>query len=156
METIRANAKKFLPNKNFIKGKNTIYTDIEATTILEGMKCSENTERATSRDTLEVIKGTNTKLTPLLKVKNIVDNINTEEEENLLIQASMHLLSKRINKMQSENKNLLEQNQELKNDRDFLQKQSRIQNELLDIFREKLDPRTDKQKHRAKYVFMQD
>jgi hypothetical protein len=150
--TIQRIGKECLPNKKIENGKTTCYNEMEATIILNKLKSNHNNKNNTSTALVEV----NTALTPVLKIKNIVDSISTEEEENLLIQASMQLLNKKINKIQSENKNLLEQNQDLRNDKDFLQQQSRVQNELLDIFRDKLDPRTDKQKHRSRYVFMQE
>ncbi|MDR1498712.1 MAG: hypothetical protein LBS34_00285 [Rickettsiales bacterium] len=151
-KVILSNAKKCLPNKKIEKGKVTHFTEEETTVILECLK-GNNPNQSTFTGAVKVV---NTELTPVLKIKNIVDSISTEEEENLLIQASMQLLNKKVNKIQSENKNLLEQNKDLRNDKDFLQQQSRIQNELLDIYRDKLDPRTDKHKYRAKYVYMQD
>jgi hypothetical protein len=153
-DVILKNARMVLPNKKIELGKPTFWNEREITMIIGHMKTHQS--NSASVELKSTVNNTMTTLTPVLKIKNIVDNINTEEEENLLIQASMQLLSKRLNKIQDENYNLREQNQELRNDKDFLQQQSRVQNELLDIFREKLDPRTEKQKQKAKYVYMQD
>ncbi|WP_294402999.1 phage antirepressor KilAC domain-containing protein [uncultured Clostridium sp.] len=79
--TITENAKSIFPNKVFINGKTTYYTEEEATMIIDKIQHNNNNQNNLSSSSI----GIKTALTPALKIKQAMEMMQEAYEEELEI-----------------------------------------------------------------------
>jgi DNA-binding Lrp family transcriptional regulator len=154
-KVILANAKKCLPNKIIQNGKITYFTKEEITVLLDYIK-NNPTDRPNATFT-EVSKATFTDLSPILRLKQIHD------EKERLYNEEIEIYRKELEK---EREACQRAEKSLELTKKELQYQTLSKEKYKDLawieakrgeeLEEYLDKRTDRQKQRAKYVYLQD
>ena len=79
---VTKNAKKCLPNKMIENGKPTLWSKAEVTVLIEFMKKNNN---RTDLDLTHRVVGTSTELTPALRIRNAMMEMQSAYEEELAI-----------------------------------------------------------------------
>lgn len=79
--TVTENAKSIFPNKVFINGKTTYYTEEEATMIIDKIQHNNNNQNNLSSSSI----GIKTALTPALRIKQAMEMMQEAYEEELEI-----------------------------------------------------------------------
>jgi hypothetical protein len=156
-KVIISNAKKCLPNKSIKNGKTTHFTEAEVTVMLDYMKKNPKLEdRGETTFTCDV-KVTTTALSPILRLKQISDEKEKLYNEEIEIyknelKEEQEAHEKTKNMYEQTKKELTYQTLSKEKYQDLVWIEANRSKELEGY----LDKRTDKQKHRAKYVYMQD
>ena len=109
VESVRRNTKKALPNKVIENGKPTLFTEKEATILLDYYKNDKTIIERASTLTVEAINSTQTSLSPALKMKQAFDLMNEayQEEITRLKQQNIEVVEEN-GKLKLEKKELVE------------------------------------------------
>lgn len=116
-KVILVNAKKCLPNKKIMNGKPTMWNEAEVTVLLDCLKNNANGQGARTDTTFtEVVKVTETSLTPALKAQEFLSKLNASDKntQSVIISTVAQLNAMLIDALQNENKTLTKENKTLK------------------------------------------
>jgi DNA-binding Lrp family transcriptional regulator len=160
--TIQDNVKKLFPNlvKNGVK---TLLNEEQITILKKQIEKNTIGDRYDLADVREVALNSKTTFEISRNIEKLADEILTEQDENKLFAIAMMRMSNRISKMQNENSSLKEQNTRIEKELQYQTLSKEKYKDLAWIEAKRgeelegyLDKRTDRQKRRAKYVYMQD
>jgi hypothetical protein len=154
-KVIISNTKKCLPNKEIKHGKMTFFTENETTVLLDYIK-----HNPTDRTDVTVTKVSNTvttELTPILRLKQISD------EKEKLYNEEIEIYKNELKEEQEAHEQTKNMYEQTKKELTYQTLSKEKYQDLAWIEAERgkelegyLDKRTDKQKQRAKYIYMQD
>ena len=113
-DVVISNAKKCLPNKKFVHGKPTYWSEEEVTILIDYMKTHTSNNRSVEFNS--TVSKVSTSLTPALKVQQFISSIDYNDESAVdMVTATITALSSNlIAALHGENKNLVKENKMLK------------------------------------------
>ena len=90
------NARKYLPDKVFAHGKQTLWTKEEVTVLIEGMKQNNSNQHREKGSVTGAVTVASTELTPALKIKRAMEMMQEAYEEELAIIKARALEAERV------------------------------------------------------------
>lgn len=95
-KVIIENARKFLPNKVFEHGKQTLWSKQEVTVLIEGMKQNNSNQYREKGSVTGAVTVASTDLTPALRIKQAMEMMQSAYEEELAIIKARALEAERV------------------------------------------------------------